>query len=216
MIKLKPLIVFLFLVFSSSMATAQSTVGLFGGLNMSKLAGDAPANATYKNLVGANVGAYFDIDLGKGLFLGLQPSYSQEGTKISYTLRGVEEPIDSISIRLNYYSLPLILKVTSTNERFYALAGIETGMLLNSSIRSHDEKEDIETNVADWNLAMHFGAGIRIPVGFPRLFVELRYAQGIVNLTDEPLGEDNLIPRVKTSGFKIMTGIEIPLRKSNK
>lgn len=183
---------------------------------MSKLAGDAPANAKYKSLMGANVGAYFDIKLGKSIFLSLQPSYSQEGAKVSYTVSGVEEPIDSISIRLNYFSLPLLLKITSTNERFYALAGFEPSMLLNSSATSNDVKEDLNTNVADWNLAMHFGAGIRIPVGFPRLFVEVRYTQGMVNLTDEPLEENNVIPRVKTSGMKIMAGIEIPLRKSNK
>lgn len=215
MVKSKQLIVFLLLVFSSSIVLSQSNIGVFGGLNMSKLAGDAPANAKYKSLMGANAGAYFDIKLNKSLFLSLQPSYNQEGTKISYTVIGVEEPIDSISIRLNYFSMPVLLKVTSTNERFYALAGLEPGLLLNSSATSHEIKEDINADVAKWNLAMHFGVGISIPVGFPTLFVELRYSQGLVNLTDEPL-DKNIIPRVKTSGIKILAGIEIPLKKSNK
>ncbi|MCK5766145.1 MAG: hypothetical protein KAH26_09170, partial [Bacteroidales bacterium] len=63
--------------------------------------------------------------------------------------------------------------------------------------------------------AAHFGAGIRIPVGLPRLFVELRYSQGLVNLTDEPI-EKSYVPRVKTSGFKVLAGIEIPLKRTNK
>ena len=50
---------------------------------------------------------------------------------------------------------------------------------------------------------------------FPRLFTELRYSQGIINLTDEPLS-NNIIPRVKTSGFKLLVGIEFPLKKSSK
>lgn len=216
MIKLKPLIIFLLFIFSSSLLFSQSKVGVFAGLNMSKLAGDMPVNAKYKSLMGANVGAYIDIKLSKSIFLSLQPSYSQEGAKLSYTVSGVPEPIDSVSIRLNYFSLPILLKVTSTNKRFYALAGFEPAMLLNSSKTSHDVKEDLEVNVADWNLAMHFGAGIRIPIGYPRLIIELRYSQGFVNLTDEPLDDNNIIPRVKTSGLKILTGIEIPIKKSNK
>ncbi len=206
---------FLLLVLISSMSTGQSYIGVFGGLNSSKLTGDSPNKAKYKSLMGANVGAYIDIKLGKIVWLSIQPSYTQEGTKISYSVKGLEEPVDSISIRLNYFSLPVFLKVSSTNGRFYALGGIETGLLLNNSISSHGSKQDIDPNIANWNFAAHFGAGIRIPVGLPRLFVELRYSQGLVNLTDEPI-EKSYVPRVKTSGFKVLAGIEIPLKRTNK
>ena len=206
---------FLLLVLTSSMSTGQSYIGVFGGLNSSKLTGDSPNKAKYKSLMGANVGAYIDIKVAKIVWLSIQPSYTQEGTKILYSVKGLEEPVDSISIRLNYFSLPVFLKVSSTNGRFYALGGIETGLLLNNSISSHGSKQDVDPNIADWNLAAHFGAGIRIPVGLPRLFVELRYSQGLVNLTDEPV-EKSYVPRVKTSGFKVLAGIEIPLKRTNK
>ncbi len=62
---------------------------------------------------------------------------------------------------------------------------------------------------------MHFGAGYKIPIGYPTLFVELRYSQGLVNLTDEVV-QDNMIPRVKTAGIKFLVGVEIPLKKSKK
>jgi len=201
------------LLVSSALVFGQSYIGVFGGLNMSKLSGDAPAKAKYKSSTGFNFGANLDIKLSENIFLSLQPSYSQEGTKISYTLPKSSMPIDSIAISLNYFSLPVLLKITALNERFYALAGIETALLLNSSRTIDDIEQDIDADVAEWNLAMHFGVGLRIPIGFPRLFVELRYSQGLVNLTDEPLSQ-NTIPRVKTSGMKILVGIEIPLKKS--
>ena len=206
---------FLLFILSTSVSSGQSYVGVFGGLNSSKLSGDVPNKAKYKSLMGTNAGAYIDIKLSKIIWLSIQPSYTQEGTKISYSVRGIVEPVDSINIRLNYFSLPLLLKVSSTNERFYAIGGFETGLLLDSYVSSHDIKDDIKTNVAEWNIAMHFGAGIRIPIGFPRLFVELRYSQGLINLTDEPI-DKSYIPRVKTTGFKVLAGIEIPLKKSNK
>jgi len=54
---------------------------------------------------------------------------------------------------------------------------------------------------------------LNIPLGYPRLFIELRYTQGLINLTDEPV-EKSYIPRVKTSGFKVFAGIAFPLNKS--
>lgn len=213
MVKPVKLILPLLFLLLSAAASGQSYVGVFAGLNSSKLKGDVPKNANYKNLMGANVGAYVDIKIAKIVWLSLQPSYTQEGTKISYDVRGQEKPVDSIHIRLNYFSLPVFVKVSSTNGKFYALAGIETGMLLDKKLTSNDTEHDFKANIADWNIAMHFGAGIKIPVGFPRLFVELRYTQGLVNLTDEPV-EQSYIPRVKTSGFKILAGIEIPLKRT--
>jgi hypothetical protein len=205
---------FLVLIAGPLLLYSQPNIGVFAGLNFGRLSGDAPVKGKYKALPGANVGAFIDLKLSNSILLSLQPSYSQEGTKISYTLPQYEKPIDSITIQLNYFSLPLLLKVTSTNERFYALGGIEAGLLVDSFVSSHDIKEDIKADVAQWNIAMQFGAGIRIPVGFPKLLVELRYSQGLVNLTDEPI-EESYVPRVKTTGFKFLVGVEIPLKKQN-
>jgi len=211
-ISLKIIIPLIFL-FMAGGIYGQTYVGVFGGLNSSKLRGDVPAHASYKSMMGANAGAYVDIKLASIIWLSLQPSYSQEGTKIHYSVAYQEEALDSIHIRLNYFSIPLLLKVSSTNGRFYAIGGIEAGMLLNSQISSDGKDLDNDLKLTDWNMAMHFGAGIKIPIGFPRLFVELRYTQGLLDLTNEAI-EKSYIPRVKTSGFKILAGIEIPISKN--
>jgi len=204
------LIIFILTVNESN---AQSYIGVFGGLNSSRLAGDVPEDAKYKGLMGANVGAYVDIKLAKIIWISLQPSYSQEGTKVSYMVSGQAEPVDSIKIRLNYFSLPLLVKVSSSNGRFYAIGGVETAFLLSHGVSSHGESQESKLSISDMNVAVHFGAGIRIPIGLPRLFVELRYTQGLIDLTDEPV-DRSYIPRVKTIGFKVLTGIEIPLSRN--
>lgn len=214
MYKPKLLIVCFILILFSSVSMGQPTIGLTAGLNTSKFYGDAPDDARYTNLMGANLGAFIDAKLAHGIYLSFQPSYAQEGTNVSYMVPGKDESVDSIKIRLNYFSLPVLLKVISTNQRFYALAGVETAMLLNSSATIGGQKGEIDTEISQWNFAMHFGAGIRIPVGIPRLFVEMRYTQGLVNITNEQVN-NSYIPRVKSSGLKIVAGIEIPLRKSN-
>ena len=205
----------LLFAFISSLSFGQTYVGVFLGMNSSKLTGDAPANSFYNSFMGINAGVNIDLKLAKSLKLSLQPSYSQEGTKISYNVSGMEEPVDSIKIRLNYFSFPILLKVATANNRFYAIGGFETAILLNIFISSHDVEKDIKVDVQSYTLAIHFGVGLRIPIGFPNLYVEGRYAQGLINLTDEPLDTD-IIPRVKTNGFKLLVGIEFPLQKSNK
>jgi len=212
MVKKTGLLLSVFLL-AAVLAHGQSYLGLFGGLNMSKLSGDVPSKAKYKNSIGLNFGVNLDLRLSETIFLSIQPSYSQEGTKLSYSLDGSVEPIDSVTVNLNYFSLPVFFKITSANERFYALAGIETALLLNSSQTIDDVEQDIEAEVTELNVAIHFGVGLRIPIGFPRLFVELRYSQGLVNLTDDDINQIT-IPRVKTSGMKIIVGIEIPLKRT--
>ena len=212
--KVKLPLVLLALILSCSVSMGQSYIGIFGGLNHSKLSGDSPSQGKYKKLVGGNFGALVDVKLSKGLYLSFQPSYSQEGTKVFYTVKGEEEPVDSVKLRLNYFSLPVLLKISSTNERFYALAGVEAAMLINNWVKTVSTEEEL-TDLAQWNVAAHFGAGINIPLGYPNMFVELRYSQGLLNLTDEPLS-NNIIPRVKTTGLKLLCGIRIPLKNPKK
>jgi len=210
--KTKLILVLLALILTTSASMGQIYLGVFGGLNNSKLSGDSPPKGSYKSYLGGNFGALLDVKLGKVLYLSLQPSFSQEGTKVSYSVAGEYEPVDSVKFRLNYFSLPLLLKISNANGRFYAISGLETALLTGNSVKT-SSTEEVYDDLAQWNVAAHFGAGINIPLGFPSMFVELRYTQGLVNLTDEPLSND-IIPRVKTSGFKLLCGVKIPLKKS--
>jgi len=199
----------LFFAISSS---AQPYLGIFGGISTSKLNGDKPDKASYKRLIGFTFGANFDVKLSKTVYLSFQPSFSQEGTKIFYDVSKVEEPVDSLKVRLNYISVPVLFRVSSTNQRFYATGGIESAFLVESYTVSRKKKSDLSETISDINLVAHFGAGVRFPVGSSRIFLELRYTQGLINLTDEPVNT-TYIPRVKTTDFRLIAGLELPLIK---
>ncbi len=203
------------MLFLSVNLYGQISVGALAGFNFGKLSGDAPDNSFYGANPGFNAGVVLDIPIGRVVKLSLQPSFSQEGTRVYYYRFGEIESFDSIQLRLNYLSVPLLVKVQSTNKHFYALAGFEAGFLMNYDLKSNGESLSNQLDIADFNLAVHFGAGYRIFLGYPVLFIELRYAQGLINLTDEPGGE-GYIPRVKTTGFKAFVGIELPLTKPKK
>lgn len=211
----KSIPIFILLLFVSIGTYSQSYIGVFGGINNSKLSGDAPVDAKYKSLIGLNAGAQFDLKLSKATAISLQPSFSQEGVKLFYNVPTSAELVDSLSLRLNYFALPILFKITSTNQKFYAIAGVETAYLMSKDLKSKDASQDLDIDIQEMNVSLQFGAGLRIPLGYPRLFIEVRYTQGLVNITDDPL-KNNVLPRVKSSGLKALAGIEIPLTNPKK
>jgi len=196
-------------------ATAQTYLGFFAGINNGKLKGDAPRKASYKSLIGFNGGLYLDVKVSKLVTLSFQPTYTQEGTRVFYSIPWEKEPVDSIHVRLNYFTIPILVKVSSLNQRFYALAGVETGFLLDGYAEGGDEKVSLTNEISQFNLSIVFGAGLRFPLKYGRLFLELRYAQSIVDLTDEPV-DQSYVPRVKTAGLRFNFGYELPLSKRKK
>jgi hypothetical protein len=194
-------------------ASAQLYGGFFGGINSAKLNGDVATNVSYKSNMGLNAGLNFNIPLSNSIVLSLQPSFLQEGTRLFYSLPNKLEPVDSIAFDIIYFSLPVMLKIATANSRFYAITGIETAWQLNSSQTIDGVKQNLDVTLKTMNVSMHFGAGYWVPLGTPRLFIEARYAQGLINLTDDPL-QDNVIPRVKTSGIRVLVGVEFPLGKN--
>lgn len=203
------------LVLFSFQTTGQIKLGGFLGMNRAKLSGDAPEQVRYRSVSGLNAGVLLEYQFSNTVTLSLQPSFSQEGTKVSYKLPGRQKPIDSIQIGLNYLSFPLMVKISASNPRFYAISGVETGILLNSYQETKAGEKDVDVTLNEVNIAIHFGAGYRISIGRPKLYFELRYAQGFANITNEPLSKD-IVPRVKTSGVKLFFGIEVPLSNSKK
>ncbi len=206
---------FILLSLFAGTATAQTYLGFFAGINSGKLKGDAPGKASYKSLIGFNGGLYLDVKVSKLVTLSFQPTYTQEGTRIFYSIPWEKEPVDSIHVRLNYFTIPILVKVSSLNQRFYALAGVETGFLLDGYAEGGDEKVSLTNEISQFNLSIVFGAGLRFPLKYGRLFLELRYAQSIVDLTDEPVNQ-SYVPRVKTAGLRFNFGYELPLSKRKK
>jgi len=206
------LIAFLLLSFSTSFA--QFKIGAIGGLNMGTFKGDQLDEGSYNKLIGTNWSIMFDAKLSDQIVLSLQPGLSKKGTKITYSVKGELEPVDSIAIKIDYFSIPLMLKISSKNERFYAIGGLEAGIPLSADaefLSKTDDVRDVKKHLSDVNIIMHFGAGYRIPVGKPTLFLEARYLQGLNNAVPIENPEYNFFPRVRTSDVQLLFGIEFPL-----
>jgi hypothetical protein len=208
----KLLLILLILIITGSgwqIAQAQVSFGVSGGISRFKVGGDAPPDGSYGNLTGVSFGGLVDIRLFPVVVLSFQPSFIQKGTKIAYEVRGQDELVDSVDVRFNYLALPLMVKVSTRNARWFVSSGLDFGYLLDSQFKTSDQETEIDSLMNDFDLAVNLGVGVLVKMKRPQVFIELRYSQSLtdVNNSDVTLDDVPLAPRIKNSGLFLLGGI---------
>lgn len=186
---------------------AQLSVGTSAGLTRVKLGGDKPPGASYLTRTGFCGSGIVDLKLSPEVTLSFQPSYSLKGTKIAYEVRGEVDPVDSIDVKLTYFSFPVLVKVFTWNPRWYVSGGLEASYLIESKYHTTSGDQEITSGLYDLDLAINFGVGFLMKMGPPKFFMELRYCQSFTNLVKEDFNSEFLKPRLKNNGFLLLLGV---------
>jgi len=206
-------ILLLFFLLGNSLFS-QTYVGVSGGIISSSLSGDAPKDASYSGKTGFSGGLIADFVLTEDVVLSIQPRYLQKGSTVSYDV-GEYELRDSLTASLDYFSLPIILKINSLNKRIYFSTGLDFGYLMNSSVENimDGSTKDVNNLIKSYDISATFGFGVNIPIGSPIISLELKYMQSILNLSDISSTESGTtFPyRFRTSGFQFLTSILFPI-----
>lgn len=196
---------------------AQVRIGAYGGITNTSLSGDAPPGGEYGKRIGPVIGALVEIPVAHNVLISVQPAWVSRGTKISYQVEGQTEREDSLSLALNYASIPILMKIETAGGKVFINSGVDFGFLLDatmSQVEGDGEDEDVKDLLKDYDIAVNFGVGGQFPIGLPRLTIEARYTQSITNISDVSVdfGGDIPIPtRFRSSGFEFLAGIWIPL-----
>jgi len=189
---------------------AQFSVGVFGGVNNSGLIGDAPPGSTYKDRVGYSAGVLGEYKITSDVGINIQPMFIQKGVNIAYSVFHEREPQDSIEITINYFSVPVLVKVYAGNEIIYVSGGFDIGYKLDASFRRipSDTEKDISDSFNDFNIAAIVGVGAQFRLSQFHIFVEGRYSQGLGNISNPNPGEpEELNPSFRTSGLQLYAGL---------
>lgn len=196
----------------TSAAVAQISVGAVLGVNRTGLSGDKPDNTSYSTSAGLIAGLVLEIPVAKSVAIVFQPGYRQSGANIGFQVPDQEEPVDSLSLRLDYFSLPILLKVITDGGRWYVTSGVDLGLLTSATLStvSGSQEMDVKDALSDVDLAVIFGVGRMFPVGRPRITAEIRYSQSLFNLAGDSTGQD-LPARFRASGFQLLAGVLLPL-----
>ncbi len=215
--RITPALAGLLLVILAPDAGAQVRIGAYGGITSSSLSGDAPSNAEYRSRIGPVIGGLVEFPVADQVLISVQPGWVGRGTKIAFDVEGQDERQDSLSLGLSYVAIPVLLKIEMSGGRLFVNSGVDVGFLLDatlSPIEGDGEDEDVKELVKDFDVAVKFGVGGQFPIGKPRLTIEARYSQSLINISEVEVdvGAETLIPtRFRSSGFELVAGLWIPL-----
>jgi len=210
MININKSLIILLILFSVTPVNAQLSVGIFGDLNNSGLIGDAPPGSTYRDRLGFGVGVLGEYKITSDVGISLQPMFIEKGVKIAYSVFNEREPQDSIEITINYFSVPVLVRIYAGNEIMYVSGGFDIGYKLDASLKriGSGAKKDVTDAFKDFNIAAVVGVGAQFRLGQFYIFLEGRYSQGLRNISSpNPDDPREINPSFRTSGIQLFAGL---------
>lgn len=209
------MILLLFILVSAVDGLCQVSLGIGGGITRFSLSGDVPDKAIYQPAYGKSFRLFTDFQLTPDILLSIQPGFSERGTDIAFDINRFQEPVDSIEIRLDYFSVPVVLKIRARESRFYIISGLEIGFLSDASYKTSGSEMNVSEWLSSYDANLHFGVGYGFPNTPSGLVFELRYIQGLYNVIDKNVN-DNALQRSKSSGFELIIGYRFNLGQTGK
>jgi len=186
-------------------------IGLYYGFNGSVLSGDQPKGIRIKPERGFAVGLYADFRIAEGVDLSLQPGIQQVKSTVRFSSQQGEK--DSLSLRMDYFALPVLVRIyPEKSNRFYFIGGPQFGLLRQSIAKDEFGNEsDLKEITNDLIFSFNFGFGYRKRLGRFVLTGELRYEQGITNITQLE-GQNALYSRIKLQGMNLTLKFGWPIK----
>jgi hypothetical protein len=194
--------------------SAQFSIGVNAGVTRMKFSGDAAAGLGYfVPDPGFSTAFRADYRISDAVALSLQPGYRLLRSSFFVMNDSATRAIDSIDLSLHTFSLPLHVIIWSENGRFYALAGMQFDYTLKFKGETPKSPYSTSYDIIDYHIYAQFGAGFIVPLGKPYLNFEIRYSQGLLDLTDPLIHQDSYLPRTKLTNINILIGLQFPLGK---
>jgi hypothetical protein len=196
-------------------AKSQVALGVQGGLGSFRVKGDAPDRFDYAGLRGGTAGLVLEWNVTDDLALSFQPTWTQKGARVTVEVKGKQEPVDSMELRLTYLSLPVLVKVATRSGRGFVTAGVDVGYLDAASLTVGDSPGiDVQDPLEPTDISALFGVGGTIRRGRPAITLEARYNQSIFRVlpASGTGGATSALPEgFRSSGFQLILGVLFPL-----
>jgi len=205
------------------------SLGIIGGVNFATMYFPNSQDADDQRITilpGFGAGAVLDIRLSKNLYARIEPMYLQKGGKIEEGQDAVNQPEGQI--RTSSIEIPLLIQYVFGNKiQPFLIGGLTTGFNLKSEIEFDltglQFTGDMKDVTATFDLGITIGGGVQMPVGFGKIFLEGRYAYGLINQTSTgsttvssngfqiDLPSDKEEDKHTNRGFQLFAGILIKL-----
>lgn len=194
-------------------AAAQAAVGIKAGANLAGLSG-ADGTGT---VTGLAAGAYLGFGLGDRLALQVELGYGiRGGADVPVGANALDDAASRSDLRLAYIEVPLLLRAGYPGERLlpsiflgpYAAFLGSCRLTLEDGSEGPCDDEDraawFEPRSTDYGLMV--GGGLDLALGESTVFVDVRYALGLLSIQG---GTDGM--ELRNAGLTITGGFAIPL-----
>lgn len=183
-------------------ASAQPRIGVIGGLNLANVRSPDTNDLDSRRRTVFGLGGMLEVGLGRWVTLSVEPMYLQKGPHLSEGFENEEG-----MLKMSYLEVPVLLKLSlrASPTRPYLVVGPTIGFLRSAKLSDGSNKFDIKSSVNDRDVSLIVGAGLRVPAGKVAMFVEGRYAYGLVNIFKESVTD------VMSKSMQVMAGITVPL-----
>ncbi len=166
-------------IITSLACLGQSSLGLKGGINFSKLGGDVQ-DADFK--LGPNFGLFASRSINDNLALRTELFFSHQGANIG-----------EAKANYSYINLPVLLQIQMTSGQFFI--GPQAGLLINGRLKEDGDKENITASLN--NLDVSGVIGVMFPAS-EKIWYDFRFSYGLIS-TDNTSNEDLNIANIVLS-----------------
>jgi hypothetical protein len=198
---------------ATSGAARAAAIGGQLGVNRAALDGDTPPNTSYTDKAGVVAGLQGEIGLTDGLSLSVQPSFDQRkaGLLLAPATRGGS--VTELELSFDYVSVPVVVKFAKAAGRTYVAGGVTVDFLTAASLSGQGSDRDVKSAFNSTGFGALLGFGVVFPAGRTRLTTELRFVQGIANMTPGTAAEaaGALAPRLHSNGWELIVGDLLPV-----
>jgi hypothetical protein len=216
-------------------ATAQMSIGVKGGINLSAISIDRETNTSFSTRVAPTFGIIFNYKLSPFLSIQAEPGFSQRGAKIKEVeveiINNVTyRMVNSGSTSLNYFELPIVAQyrpqLGGKLEGIISFGPEVRFLTVNQKIKLvsktylGNELVETTTNVqtlprddgfGKFDFGLVGGAGVAYPFGRVKVFAEARYHLGLYNVIAH-LNDPN--SKAYNRGGSITMGVTVPIGKN--
>jgi len=175
--------------------------------------GDSPPNSHYSDKVGLVAGIQGEVGFAQDLSLSVQPSFVQKksGVVVAPSTRGGSST--ELALSFDYVSVPVVVKFAKAGGRTYVAGGVTVDFLTAATLSGQGSDRDVTSAFGNTGFGAVLGFGVVFPAGRTRFTTELRYVQGIANMTTGAAAEASgaLAPRLHSTGWELIVGSLLPV-----
>jgi hypothetical protein len=185
---------------------AQYKYGVYGGMGVSNYVGKDFSSVNDPK-IGITFGAFYEREINLTMSFGFELTYEKKGTYYDYFPR--EATVVSVDSRMDYISLPFLMKAYyGRNANFYIYGGVTGSYMLNHSL-SHSATEygypiSSETfftyKLNNWDASIIAGFGFNVH----EIILDIRYHHGVVNIY-----EGHNVPSIRNHFLSVALGYSI-------